>query len=137
MAKGAHKVLVVDDSRLMHSLYECLLPDKDLVHASDGCEALELLERHRDTDLVVLDAEVPEMDGITVLSRLRSEPHLRDIPVLLVTNRNGRDQAQRGMDAGATAFIAKPFHASDLVNLVEAILLPAGPMSGERSGSEA
>ena len=136
MAKGAHKVLVVDDSRLMHSLYECLLPDKELVHATDGAEALGLLLEHRDTDLVVLDAEMPVMDGFTLLMQLRDDPHAHNIPVVLVTSRNAPQHNEHGLKAGATALIEKPFHASELLNVIDSILLPpAAPVPTPRGGA--
>jgi two-component system chemotaxis response regulator CheY len=127
MPKCAHKVMVVDDSRLMHSLYECLLPDKELVHASDGEEALGLLHKHRDTDLLVLDVDMPVMDGLTMLSKLRHDPASQTIPVVLVTSRGQPQEIERGLSAGATAYITKPFHASELLNVIDALLLPAQP----------
>ena len=123
MLKCSHKVLVVDDCGLMHSLYDCLLPDKELLHAHDGVEALSLLTEHRDTDLIVLDVEMPHMDGLTMLSRVRDDPACTHIPVVLVTSRAGPQEIAHGMKAGASAYITKPFHAADLLSVVEALLL--------------
>jgi two-component system chemotaxis response regulator CheY len=123
MLKCSHKVMVVDDSRLMHSLYECLLPDKELVHANDGAEALGLLHEHRDTDLMVLDVDMPNMDGITLLSKLRHDPESQSIPVVLVTSRGQPQEIELGLSAGATAYITKPFHASELLNVIDSLLL--------------
>jgi CheY-like chemotaxis protein len=133
MVKCAPKVMVVDDSRLMHSLYECLLPDKELVHANDGVEALDLLARHQDTDLLVLDIHMPNMDGLTLLTRLRSNPSSPRIPVVLVTSSDEPQEIARGMSAGANAYITKPFHASVLLEIVETLLLAGLSRTGERS----
>jgi two-component system chemotaxis response regulator CheY len=121
----------------MHSLYECLLPDKELVHASDGAEALGLLHKHRDTDLLVLDVDMPVMDGLTLLTKLRHDPDGQTLPVVLVTSRGQPQEIERGLSAGATAYITKPFHASELLNVIDALLLPAsGPASrGHREHS--
>src|SRR5689334_3362664 len=63
------KVLVVDDSALMHRLYDTMLSEcMDVVHANNGRQALDLLGQHRDTELVVLDINMPEMDGLSFLA---------------------------------------------------------------------
>jgi two-component system chemotaxis sensor kinase CheA len=121
--KCSHKVLVVDDCRLMHSLYDCLLPDMELLHARDGVEALRLLGSHHDTDLIVLDVEMPNMDGLTMLSRVRHDPASTHIPVVLVTSRGTPQEIREALEAGATAYITKPFHADELLSVVDSLLL--------------
>ena len=123
MLKCSHKVLVVDDCRLMHSLYESLFPDKNLLHAQDGLEALTLLSEHLDTDLIVLDVEMPNMDGLTMLSRMRVDPACMHIPVVLVSSRCAPQEVADGLEAGAAAYVTKPFRAVELLKVVDALLL--------------
>jgi DNA-binding response OmpR family regulator len=120
-SKSAAKVLVVDDSRLMHSLYECLLTDKDLVHASDAAEALGLLGEHGDTDLVVVDVDVPELGGLSVLEHVRKSA--RRVPVVLIAGQGHTKAIAHGLSAGASAYLTKPFHAHELIDVVDAVLL--------------
>src|SRR4051794_24871507 len=89
MPRSSHKLMVVDDSTLIHPLYECLLPEMELVHAMDGCEALALLPAHPDVGAIVLDLQMPRMDGLTFLAHARQQPAYDDIPVIVVTSESG------------------------------------------------
>jgi CheY-like chemotaxis protein len=127
MRKCSHKVLVVDDCQLMHSLYDSMFADKELLHACDGLEALKLLHQHRDTRLIVLDVEMPNMDGLTMLSRVRLDPACTHIPVVLVSSRGTPQEVATGLKAGAAAYVTKPFRAAELMSLVDSLLVSAEP----------
>ena len=117
------KVMVVDDSALMHRLYDTMLADfSEVVHARDGREALALFAEHRDTRLVVLDVNMPEMDGVSFLHEFRRDPVGRNIPVIIVTTEGSEEDTLRGLQAGASAYVRKPFQRGALMQIIERIL---------------
>lgn len=110
-----HKVLVVDDSALMHRIYDVMLRDQPIVvHAHDGREALERLDQHRDVDLVLLDINMPQMNGFEVLDQLRTSGRLAGLRVVVVTTEGRDEDAARGIAAGAAAYLTKPFRNEDI-----------------------
>lgn len=79
------KLLLADDDAMLHKMLANLFSqDAEILIATNGCEALESIERHR-PDLVILDDAMPEMTGIKVLQRLRATPELSQIPVVMLT----------------------------------------------------
>jgi two-component system chemotaxis response regulator CheY len=103
------KVLVVDDSRLLHRMYEVMLKGRTIVFASDGAEALRKMGENPDVDLVLLDINMPNMNGIECLAALKKHPIWSTVPVVMVTT-EGRDvDAQRALDMGAAGYVTKPF----------------------------
>src|SRR5262245_34528774 len=83
--------------------------------AGDGQQAVELVEQHR-PDLVVLDVKMPRLDGISAASRIAEK---RIAPVVILTAFSQRDLVERARDAGAMAYLVKPFSKSDLVPAIE------------------
>jgi DNA-binding response OmpR family regulator len=77
--------------------------------AADGAEALDAI-RVRAPDIMLLDLEMPTMDGFQVLQALRADPELRDLPVIVVTGREDVDAVDRAYAAGATSFVVKPLN---------------------------
>jgi PAS domain S-box-containing protein len=108
-------ILIVDDiAANRDTLVELLAsPDYRLVEAASGAEALALAAA-TPPDLVLLDVMMPGMDGFEVCRRLRSDPNLREVPVVLVTALD--DQASRivGIEAGADDFVSKPYNGAEL-----------------------
>jgi two-component system chemotaxis sensor kinase CheA len=102
------RVLVVEDSLVAGELEKGILLaagyDTELAH--DGVEALEVL-RQKDWDLVISDVDMPRMDGFELTARLRADPRLRDIPVIIVTSRDTAEYRRRGFEAGANAYVTK------------------------------
>ncbi len=125
--KPVRKVMVVDDSQLMHSLYESLLPDMDIVHAYDGLDALDQLTIHPDTDLILLDLKMPNMGGLEFLQRSRRIPELARIPVIMVTSENESQDVRRALGAGARAYLHKPFRRAELTQVLDRVLEEPGP----------
>ena len=120
------KVLVVDDSALMHRIYEVLLRGLPVVHALDGREALARLDDHPEIDLMLLDINMPNLNGFQVLEELRSSGRLARVSVIVVTTEGKEEDASRGLAAGAAAYLTKPFRAEDIR---AAILRVAAPGS--------
>ena len=106
------KVLLVDDSRLIRmglrkSLVEIGL--SDITEASDGREAIETLVRER-FDLMLLDMEMPEMNGMEVLAVLRDTPHQAWPPVIVISGNTNQEDAVRCIELGAEDYLTKPFN---------------------------
>ena len=112
------KVLVVDDSKLMHKMYEVMLRQYPLVYASDGRQALDRLQEHPDIDLVLLDINMPNMNGLEFLAELRSNPERAELPVIIISTEGREEDTARGIEAGATAYIKKPFHSEEILEVI-------------------
>jgi len=112
------KVLVVDDSKLMHKMYEVMLRQYALVYALDGRQALDRLHEHPDVDLVLLDINMPNMNGLEFLAELRADGTRADLPVIIISTEGRDEDTIRGMEAGATAYIKKPFHSEEILDVI-------------------
>jgi type II secretory ATPase GspE/PulE/Tfp pilus assembly ATPase PilB-like protein/ActR/RegA family two-component response regulator len=116
-------VLLVEDEETLRRVMRDLLEQEGyLVHeAGDGAEALEMIDRFA-PDVVLLDLNLPNVDGYTVLAQLRSRPATRDLPVLVLSARGDEDNEVRVLRLGATDFLTKPFRPRALSARVEATL---------------
>jgi twitching motility two-component system response regulator PilG len=113
------KILVVDDSPTTRKVVVITLKQKGyiLVEAKDGLEALSKINDER-PDLVLLDIILPKMDGYRILSIVKKTPELKDIPVILLTSKDGLVDKVKGRLAGSTAYLTKPFEPNDLIETV-------------------
>jgi DNA-binding response OmpR family regulator len=93
----------------------------EVVRATDGEQAIAAA-RARKPALAVLDVMMPRRTGYEVLAELRADPSLSDLKVILLSARVQESDMSRGLDAGADAYLAKPFKAPELVEKVEALL---------------
>ncbi len=118
------KVLVVDDSKLMHKMYEVMLRQYPLVYASDGREALDRLREHFDVELILLDINMPNMNGLEFLAAIRDDRVLGRIPVVIISTEGRDEDARRGLAAGAIAYVRKPFTGGEITEVIARI--PAG-----------
>ena len=117
------KVLVVDDSKLMHKMYEVMLRQYPLVYALDGRQALERLGEHPDVELILLDINMPNMNGLEFLAALRAEGN-RTTVVIISTEGREEDTA-RGLEAGAAAYVKKPFRSDEILDVIARLEQPA------------
>lgn len=115
------KILVIDDSKLMHKMYEVMLRQYQLVHAYDGKEALERLRDHEDIDLVFLDINMPVMNGLEFLEVAKSDPQTAEIPVVIISTEGREEDTQRGLEAGAVAYIKKPFQNEQILRVISEV----------------
>ncbi|HEX2254668.1 MAG TPA: response regulator [Thermoanaerobaculia bacterium] len=113
------KILVVDDSKLMHKMYEVMLRQHALVHAHDGREALDRLRENLDAHLVLLDINMPVMNGLEFLEHAKGDAELATVPVIIVSTEGREEDTRRGLEAGAAAYIKKPFRNDELLKVVE------------------
>jgi CheY-like chemotaxis protein len=116
------KVLVVDDSKLLHRMFEMMLRQYPLVHAYDGREGLDRLAEHTDVDLILLDVNMPRMNGLEVLAAVKADAHTSRIPVILVTTEGAEKDAEKGLAAGASAYVKKPFRNEELIGLIQKLM---------------
>ncbi len=116
------KALVVDDSRAMRRIIARYLQDLGFeVHeAASGLEALVAAPKLEGLRLILLDWNMPEMDGRTLLQRLRDDPEFADIPIMMVTTESEMEQVEVALQAGASEYLMKPF---DRQALLEKLLL--------------
>ena len=116
-------VLLVEDEdplrRVMRDLLEA--EGYTVCEARDGSEALEQMDRHN-PDVVLLDLNLPNVDGFTVLTQLRSRTQTADLPILVVSARGDEDNEVRSLRMGATDFISKPFRPRALAARIEIAL---------------
>ena len=115
-------VLVVDDDVISRNLLQGLLATEGytVLFAKNGFQALELAARIS-PDVVLLDIIMPELDGFEVCRQLRSNPALRQIPIIMLTSLDGRDARLRGLEAGADEFLTKPVDLSELRTRIRTI----------------
>lgn len=118
------EILVVDDSKVMRDMIiACLRPQPGLVftHASSGLEALEKLSL-RPFDLMVLDLNMPDVDGFEVVQFARGQDKLRSLPIIVVTTRGDDSSMGRALGAGASRFMTKPFAPEAILAEVRGLL---------------
>jgi putative two-component system response regulator len=108
-------VLIADDTESVRSLFERLLSTDghDVVSVPDGRTALAAIQRDR-PDVILLDVEMPGMDGLEVCRRLKGDPATRLTPVVMVTGQTDLSDRIRGIEAGADEFLSKPVHPQEL-----------------------
>jgi len=116
-------VLVVDDKRANRELLEAHLDELgyEVLQAADGVEALEAVAA-REPDLILLDVDMPRLDGIAVCQKLKAHPVRRLIPIVILTASNDREVRLRGIAAGADDFLSKPFDARELLTRSKVLL---------------
>jgi len=119
----SHTILAVDDSASMRQMVGHVLRTAGfrVIEASDGAEALEVAKRER-VDAVITDQNMPEMDGLTLVRRLRAIDEYATTPILLLTTESSTEIKQRGREAGATGWIVKPFEPLRLVEVCRKVL---------------
>lgn len=120
-------ILLVDDNEDLRLLLQATLEDEnyEMLEAQNGQEALARA-RESQPSLIVMDWMMPGMSGLDVLRALRKDPETRSIPVILLTARSQEEDRQAAHEAGASAFLAKPFSPLELVHKVESFLGGAG-----------
>jgi PAS domain S-box-containing protein len=116
-------ILIVDDEPIGRRILEVLLADQGY-HLVTACSGIEALERAAllTPDLVLLDIMMPNMDGFEVCQRLRADPLLADVPVVMVTALDDRESRLRGIEVGADDFITKPIDRVEVRKRVQTIM---------------
>ena len=117
------RILVVDDANLVRRFYRDALEraDFEVGEALNGVEALEKL-LVESFDLVIVDVNMPQMDGLTLVRELRGLPTYRHTPLLVLTTEATPERKLEGREAGATGWIVKPFNPDKLLATVAKVL---------------
>ena len=116
-------VMVVDDSITVRRVTARLLERNDMhpVAAKDGVEALALLDEMV-PDVILLDIEMPRMDGYELAKHIRGSERLMKVPIIMITSRTGDKHRRRALELGVDAYLGKPFQESDLLENIQAML---------------
>ena len=116
-------VMVVDDSLTMRKVTSRVLErhNFEVAAARDGVEALEKLEE-RVPDLMLLDIEMPRMDGYELATAMKADPRFKDVPIVMITSRTGDKHRQRAFDIGVQRYMGKPYQELDLLRNVYDLL---------------
>ena len=117
------KILVVDDSRSLRQMVCFSLKSAGYLEteAADGLEALEIAQQ-QNFDLVLTDQNMPRMDGLTLIQKLRQLPSFARTPILMLTTESGDEMKSKGRAAGATGWIVKPFDPERLIAVVKKVI---------------
>lgn len=110
------KILIVDDSGTMHKIIKNQLANAGIdesVDAFDGEDGLTKLESEMPIDVVLLDINMPKMDGMTMLRKVRSESRYSGVKIVMVTSESEKSKVLEALRAGANDYIVKPFQAED------------------------
>jgi two-component system, chemotaxis family, chemotaxis protein CheY len=116
-------ILTVDDSTSMRQMVRATLQSAGygVIEAADGQEALDYARTHS-VDLVISDVNMPRMDGIRLVSELRTLPSYRLTPLLLLTTESSQEKKLEGKRAGATGWLVKPFNPAQLLATLTRLL---------------
>ncbi len=120
----AISILAVDDSPSMRQMVSFTLKSAgyDVLMANDGVEGLKLAERSPDVHLVLTDVNMPNMDGITLVKKLRELHDYKYKPILVLTTESSIEKKMMGKQAGATGWIVKPFDPEQLLKTLKRVL---------------
>ncbi|MBB5360383.1 chemosensory pili system protein ChpA (sensor histidine kinase/response regulator) [Rhodanobacter sp. ANJX3] len=116
-------VMVVDDSITMRKVTGRVLErhEYDVSTAKDGIDAIEKLHE-RVPDLMLLDIEMPRMDGYELATHMKADPRLRDVPIIMITSRSGDKHRQRAFDIGVDRYLGKPYQEAELLVQISEVL---------------
>jgi len=129
------KILIVDDSVDSWTLLSTIVKSHNFypVWAADGMQAMAAARFQR-PQAILLDLGLPDVDGLLILERLKSDHLLKDIPVIVVTVRDRREAEEKARKLGAVAYVSKPVQADELMASIQTVLgtrdaVPAGVTS--------
>jgi len=116
-------VMVVDDSITMRKVTTRVLEraDFEVLTAKDGLDALEKLQETV-PDIMLLDIEMPRMDGYELATYMRNDSRLRKVPIIMITSRTGEKHRQRALEIGVERYLGKPYQEDDLLRQVQEVL---------------
>jgi CheY-like chemotaxis protein len=122
-AKGAHSILVVEDDEATRRLMvRALRTEYTVFEASNGEEAVNLLDVHPKIDCVVSDIMMPKLSGTELAQRMRTDSRLARVPVVFVTAKNGAGEGIEAINLGVRHYLRKPFKLRDLLEKIGAVI---------------
>jgi len=120
-----NKILIVDDSKLIHQMYRLVLMKYKgcaIMDAMNGLEALEILSKENGIDLILLDINMPVMNGVQFMEKLKKDGLYRNIPIVVISTEGKEEDTIRAMKLGAWGYIVKPFKSEVLYDLIERVV---------------
>jgi len=121
----ARTALVVEDNPTMRQLIVFALGrirGMRVEEASNGVEALQKLAPPAWFDIILTDVNMPVMDGLKLVQRVRADAELKSVPIVIITTETGAPDRERALALGADAYIEKPIHASQVIETVSGLL---------------
>ena len=118
------RILIVEDSPTMRQLLVFALrrlKDADIVEAQDGMDGLRKVSSDQ-FDLALIDINMPVMDGLKLISLIRGEDSLRDIPIVVITTEGAKEDRERALALGANEYLTKPIQANRVLKVVQSLL---------------
>ncbi|WP_392481013.1 response regulator [Nostoc sp. C110] len=117
--ESSKKILVIEDDAVTRNLFLEVLEAQgfDTIGAEDGVAGIQKAQQHL-PDLVICDIQMPDMDGYTVLAKLRQDPHTAIIPFIFLTGSNTQTDVRKGMELGADDYLTKPSSIEDLLRAI-------------------
>jgi two-component system chemotaxis response regulator CheY len=119
------KILVVDDSSTMRRIIKNTLNrigHKDLLEAEDGLKGWEQIDANPDTEVLITDWNMPEMNGLELVKKVRADERFDDLPIIMVTTEGGKAEVITALKAGVNNYIVKPFTPQVLKEKLEDVL---------------
>ena len=115
----AQQIMIVDDSTAIRQSMRYILEHAgyDIIEAANGREALSKIQPQ--TKLVISDINMPEMNGIDLVKSLRSSTTHKTVPIIILTTESQAELKQKGKDAGATAWVVKPFPPEEILGVIK------------------
>lgn len=119
----AKTILAVDDSKTMREMVAFTLRNAgfEVRQAQDGQDALRVLEQDGKIDLIITDLNMPNMDGLALITHLRAGGAYKNTPILMLTTETDLQKKEKGKAAGATGWLSKPFNPEKLVQVVDKV----------------
>jgi two-component system, chemotaxis family, chemotaxis protein CheY len=116
-------IMAIDDAKTMRSMVQTILEHKDhtVITAEDGVDALKKLDTKK-IDMAVVDFHMPNMNGTTLIRKLRRMPEYKKIPILMLTTESSQFRKDKAKELGANGWLTKPFDPETLTNAVETLL---------------
>jgi len=119
-----HRILIVEDSPTMRQLLVFALKrlkDIDIVEAQDGMDGLRKVSSDH-FDLALIDINMPVMDGLKLISLIRGDDSLRQMPIIVITTEGAKEDRERAIALGANEYLAKPIQANKVLRIAQSLL---------------
>lgn len=119
-----YKVLIVEDSPTMRQVLSFALKrlgKVEIVEAQDGVDGLKKISSDK-FDLALIDINMPLMDGLKLVSLIRSDQRCKEVPIAMITTESGREDRERALHLGANAYLTKPVRQSDVLRVARELL---------------
>ena len=125
---SAKRILIVDDEEMIRELAKDYLQSKgyEVLIAEDGKKGLQEAQANK-PDLIILDVNMPKMNGFQVLEKLKQDSETRGIPVLMLTDSQSGEDKRQGMECRADKYLPKPFMPQALLEEIQKALATRGP----------